>query len=411
MSRLGNYVNSVIDNRGKNPEYYSEGKEHPVLDNFLISGNKYPSLNSVKRFIDENIYNSFIRNYAKKDDVAITLVGNGCGNCCLVPSDDWVIIQNTIGLQLNDSLNSHFLYYYLKLHKTRVVQLDGGSSQPNIRMDNFLNLEVDFPKIKTQVNTAKVLSDLDAKIELNNKVNAELESMAKLIYDYWFVQYDFPDENGKPYKSSGGKMVYNEELKREIPDGWEEKKLSDFADTGSGGTPLKSKKEFYERGDIPWITSGEVNKPFIIKADKLITEEGLNNSSAKMFKRGTILMAMYGATAGKVSFMDMEACTNQAICAINPFKEYYSIFTKYALEDLYYYLVNLSSGSARDNLSQDKIKNLKFPFPQDDLLKSYDKMIRSSFELILKNLKENNKLVELRDWLLPMLMNGQVTVN
>ena len=120
---------------------------------------------------------------------------------------------------------------------------------------------------------------------------------------------------------------------------------------------------------------------------------------------------MYGATAGKVSFMDMEACTNQAICAINPFKEYYSIFTKYALEDLYYYLVNLSSGSARDNLSQDKIKNLKFPFPQDDLLKSYDEMIRSSFELILKNLKENNKLVELRDWLLPMLMNGQVTVN
>jgi type I restriction enzyme S subunit len=185
-------------------------------------------------------------------------------------------------------------------------------------------------------------------------------------------------------------------------------KIKDFAETGSGGTPLKSKKEFYDNGDIPWINSGEVNKPFIVSAQKYITQEGLNNSSAKIFKKGTILMAMYGATAGKVSFMDIEACTNQAICAINPKENYYRTFMKLGLEDLYKYLVNLSSGSARDNLSQDKIRELKFVIPNNNLIEQFDKIVNSSMKRILINMKQNQQLTALRDWLLPMLMNGQV---
>jgi len=180
--------------------------------------------------------------------------------------------------------------------------------------------------------------------------------------------------------------------------------------TGSGGTPLSTVRAYYENGTIPWINSGEVNEPFIVKAEKFITEEGLNNSSAKIFKKGTILMAMYGATAGKVSLIDIEACTNQAICGINPDKEFYSAFVKFGLEDLYKYLINLSTGSARDNLSQDKIKELKFLFPEERLLRTFHESINSSMVKILMNMKENQKLSELRDWLLPMLMNGQVKV-
>jgi type I restriction enzyme S subunit len=235
--------------------------------------------------------------------------------------------------------------------------------------------------------------------------------MAKTLYDYWFVQFDFPDANGKPYKTSGGKMIWNEELKREIPEGWEVSKLKELANTGSGGTPLSTKKEFYKDGNIPWINSGEVNDPFIVTAKKFITKEGLNNSSAKLFEKGTILMAMYGATTGKVSLIDLEASTNQAICAIMPFEAIYKFYLKFGLEDLYKYLISLSTGSARDNLSQDKIKELDFINPNKKMLKKFDDIVFSMMNKILMNLKENHELSTLRDWLLPMLMNGQVSVD
>jgi type I restriction enzyme S subunit len=235
--------------------------------------------------------------------------------------------------------------------------------------------------------------------------------MAKTLYDYWFVQFDFPDENGKPYKTSSGKMVWNDELKREVPAGWEVKKIREFAKTGSGGTPLSTKHEYYKDGNIPWINSGEVNSSFIIESKNYITEAGLNNSSAKIFPKGTILMAMYGATAGQVSLMDIEACTNQAICAIMPNDKRISPYLKFGLHQIYQHLINLSSGSARDNLSQDKIKELFFAIPEDRILHSYFEIANQCFKKILTNIKENQKLIELRDWLLPMLMNGQVKID
>ncbi|MFM5892190.1 MAG: restriction endonuclease subunit S, partial [Dolichospermum sp.] len=152
---------------------------------------------------------------------------------------------------------------------------------------------------------------------------------------YWFVQFDFPDENGTPYKSSGGKMVYNQELKREIPAGWEVKKLRQFASTASGGTPLSTKKEYYENGSIAWINSGELNNRYITEAKNFITQSGLNNSSAKLFEPNTLLIAMYGATAGKVSLLQINACTNQAICAIIPNSDIHTKFLKFATDDLY----------------------------------------------------------------------------
>ena len=307
-------------------------------------------------------------------------------------------------------LNNEFLYYNLKLRKNELNNLGTGTTFKELSKSTLEKFKINLPDLPTQKAIAKVLSDLDAKIELNNKINRELEAMAKTLYDYWFVQFDFPDVNGKPYKSSGGKMVYNAELKREIPKGWEVKKLSHIAKTGSGGTPLSSKREYYENGNIPWINSGEVNEPWIVSTSNFITQKGLDNSSAKLFKRGTILMAMYGATAGKVSLIDLEASTNQAICGINPNEEFYTSYIKFGLEDLYKYLINLSSGSARDNLSQDKIKELRFIIPNDSLLIQFDKLVQPTMNKILTNLKQNQHLTALRDWLLPMLMNGQVRV-
>ena len=144
---------------------------------------------------------------------------------------------------------------------------------------------------------------------------------------------------------------------------WPHVPLGKVFKTTSGGTPLSSREEYYEGGTIPWINSGELGVPFIGKAEHYLTIEGLQSSSAKMLPVDSVLIAMYGATAGKASLLKMPACVNQAICAVLPNKTYSSLFLKYYIDTIYYYLVSLSSGSARSNLSQEVIRNIKIPFP------------------------------------------------
>lgn len=244
-----------------------------------------------------------------------------------------------------------------------------------------------------------------------NAINRNLEALAKQLYDYWFVQFDFPNEEGKPYKSSGGKMIWSEELKREIPDGWECHKIKDLATTYSGGTPLSSKKEYYENGDIPWINSGELNNSFITSTFNYISKCGLDNSSAKLYPSDTILVALYGATAGKVSLLTFEACSNQAVCGVIMNDPNMTNYTRFYLSSLFDYFVLLSTGSARDNISQDTIKNTWIVKPADRVLVSFNLLIKQTTKAVIVNQIENEKLTKQRDELLPLLMNGQVSVN
>lgn len=243
------------------------------------------------------------------------------------------------------------------------------------------------------------------------EINDNLEAMAKQLYDYWFVQFDFPNEEGKPYKSSGGAMVWNEKLKREIPQGWTAAKIKDVAQTYSGGTPTSTNSEYYDGGDIPWINSGELNNPIITSTTNYITEEGLNNSSAKLYPQDTVLVALYGATAGKVSLLSFEACSNQAVCGVIPQNKIMTTYIRYYLSSLYEHFITLSSGSARDNISQDTIKNTIFPILQGKILKEFSDAVAPIISKIIANQKEMENLTKQRDELLPLLMNGQATVN
>lgn len=416
--KLGDVAEVKLSNVDKKT---NDGEKMVRLCNYTdVYRNPFINSEKAKTFMvascNENEFESF---RLRKGQVAITKDSEtrddiGVSTYISENFDDVVLGYHTSLITPDDRyLCGKFLHYWLNTRqaKTYFENNAGGSGQRcTLPLDIIKSFPLYLPDIGTQEKIASFFYSLDFKISINNRINAELEGMAKTIYDYWFVQFDFPNKKGKPYKASGGKMVWSEELKREIPEGWKVKQLSDFAKTGSGGTPLSTVKAYYENGTIPWINSGEVNEPFIVKAEKFITGEGLSNSSAKLFKKGTILMAMYGATAGKVSLMDIEACTNQAICAINTNDEFYRIYIKFGLEDLYKYLVNLSSGSARDNLSQDKIRDLKFVIPQMEILQKFHETVNTFMMKILANMKENQKLTELRDWLLPMLMNGQIKI-
>ena len=284
-------------------------------------------------------------------------------------------------------------------------------SHKRIDPTNFFNIGIKLPPLAQQYEIGKLLSSLDAKIKLNRQINQNLEAMAKQLYDYWFVQFDFPNEEGKPYKSSGGKMVWNEKLKREIPEGWDISLIKDIATTYSGGTPKSTNIEYYDNGEIAWINSGELNSPIITKTTNYITKCGLENSSAKLYPSNSILVAMYGATAGKVSLLTFEACSNQAVCGVIPTIENMLYYVYFHISSLYSHFITLSTGSARDNISQDTIKNILLPIPTRNILKLFDEKIGSIYQTIVNNYQQIDSLTKQRDELLPLLMNGQVSVN
>lgn len=395
----------IISNRVSIDNFITTDNILPNKGGVVLATSLPPNGESMPSYSAKNILVGNIRPYLRK--IWYADKSGGCSADVLV-------------FEVNEGYDPKFVYYSMFRDEFFVHMMKGskGTKMPRGDKNQILDFLIPNLELDEQQTIASVLSSLDTKIELNNRINAELEAMAKTIYDYWFVQFDFPfdfaqgkpDADGRPYKSSGGKMVWSEELKRDVPEGWGVKALREFADTASGGTPLSTKNEYYRNGSIAWINSGELNNPYIMNSKNFITKEGMDNSNAKLFEANTLLIAMYGATAGKVALLNIPACTNQAICAIIPEFKILTYYLKFAFEDLYKYLINLSSGSARDNLSQDVIRDLRFTIPSDGLLVKFNDIVSPMIKMICSNLIENQKLSHLRDWLLPMLMNGQVRV-
>lgn len=332
----------------------------------------------------------------------------------LSASKDIVCSNFCVAFRVKEGWNSFFIYQYWQyLYNSGVFfNFEGKTSGiKNLQLDIALStIEIEPYPIENQTAVANCLEAFEKKIALNRSLNHNLEAMAKQLYDYWFVQFDFPDKNGKPYKSNGGKMVWNEKLKRDIPEGWKAAKVQDIALTYSGGTPTSTNRDYYDEGNIPWVNSGDLNSPIITSTSYYITEKGFNRSSAKLYPPKTILVALYGATAGKVSLLSFEACSNQAVCGVIPKENVMTTYIRYYLTSLYEHFITLSSGSARDNISQDTIKNTALSIPQHELLKNYSEIVNPIINKIIANQHELESLTMQRDELLPLLMNGQVKV-
>ena len=344
-----------------------------------------------------------------KEFVGRTVIYKKQANECIIHGMNLLRIKTNTKL-----LDPEFAYYYFQtdtIKKSLYNLRKDAIGQSSIAISDIKNMVVAIPSISIQKEIAFVLRCYDRKLDVNSVINQNLEAMAKQLYDYWFVQFDFPNEEGKPYKSSGDKMVWNEKLKREIPEGWDISLIKDIATTYSGGTPKSTNIEYYDNGEIAWINSGELNSPIITKTTNYITKCGLENSSAKLYPSNSILVAMYGATAGKVSLLTFEACSNQAVCGVIPTIENMLYYVYFHISSLYSHFITLSTGSARDNISQDTIKNILLPIPTRNILKLFDEKIGSIYQTIVNNYQQIDSLTKQRDELLPLLMNGQVSVN
>ena len=304
-------------------------------------------------------------------------------------SSEFIVLRKT------PNTDPMFIYYLAispTFRKRAISCMEGTSGRKRVSEKTLKYFELNFPPIENQKQIAKVLSDLDTKIELNNKINTELEAMAKLIYDYWFVQFDFPDENGKPYKSSGGKMVYIEELKREIPEGWGFDIIGNLlAKEQLGGKTLSS--EYLVSGSIPII---DQSTNFICgytddKAKRIVTKVPriVFGDHTRILKLINFDFAR-GADGTQVLLSKEERVPQHFF--------YHSLLK-----------IDLSNyGYARHFKF---LKDTKTIMPSIDIANQFEEKAKVWYDMVWANKRQNQKLAELRDWLLPMLMNGQVRVN
>jgi len=299
-----------------------------------------------------------------------------------------------------------FWFYYLQL--LGLEKLNTHSSVPGLSREIAYFVNVNPPDLSAQQKIAAVLSALDAKIELNQRINAELESMAKTLYDYWFVQFDFPNEKGKPYKSAGGKMVWNEKLGKEIPEEWDVKPLGKALKTNLGGTPSTKNPEYWENATIPWLNSGDLTEFPIINSSSFVTKKGVDNSATTILPKGSVVISLVRYI--RPSIIALEACANQSVVGIRETEDLKNSF-------IYPYLVNevprlmsLRTGAQQPHINKETIDDSPLCIPPINILKEYYKISEPIYKKIINVAFESQTLTELRDWLLPMLMNGQVTV-
>ena len=259
-----------------------------------------------------------------------------------------------------------------------------------------------------QQKIAAVLSALDAKIELNQRINAELESMAKTLYDYWFVQFDFPNAEGKPYKFSGGKMVWNEKLSKEIPEGWQVKPLGKALKTNLGGTPSTKNAEYWDNATIPWLNSGEIADFPVISSSTFITKQGVDNSATTILPKGSVVISLVRYI--RPSIIAIDACANQSVVGICESEEFKNTFIFPFLVNEVPRLMKLRTGAQQPHINKETIDATLLCIPPANILNHYYKIGQPILQEIISRAFESQTLTELRDWLLPMLMNGQVKV-
>ncbi|EFI2805228.1 restriction endonuclease subunit S [Escherichia coli] len=313
----------------------------------------------------------------------------------------------------SDKADYEYVYYFLKTQYDELRQLSSGVRK-NLNSNDIKNYPIRLPSsLDEQRKIACVLKVLDDKIALNNRINAELEAMAKTLYDYWFVQFDFPDANGKPYKTSGGKMEYNATLKREIPAEWKSGTLDDLGQIVGGSTPKTSKPENFTTNGTPWITPNDLSdnqsNKFISRGAQDVSVEGIKSASLKTYPAGTVLLSSR-APIGYMAIARNELTTNQGFKSFIPSKNYSTEYVYYAVKNSLPVIVQNASGSTFKEVSGSVLKSIDVMLPAFSVADHFTKTVAEIFSRQDKLEQENQQLTALRDWLLPLLMNGQVTV-
>ena len=361
------------------------------------------------KYISKEDYNDMLKSDCVPlvNDVLIAKDGSYLKHVFVIKEEKKQGILSSIGILRPNlkKINPEYLKYYLHSNSVKITvakKYVSGSALPRIILKNFGEIDVISKPLIEQQKIAKVLSDLDSKIELNNRINTKLEAMVKTLYDYWFVQFDFPDANGKPYKTFGGKMVWNEELKREIPAGWQSGVLNDIANITMGQSPPG--ESYNEEGHGMIFYQGCTDF-----GSRYPTIRKFTTSPTRFAKQADILLSVR-APVGTLNISKEDCCIGRGLACMNSKTN--------AITYLFGVMVNLkqtfdrrnASGTTFGSITKDDLFSLPVIIPNEKTVRAFQNLVFPSFEKQNKIELENIELASLRDWLLPMLMNGQVSV-
>jgi len=373
--------------------------------NQLVENGEYPFFTCAE-------HPSRIDNFAF-DDSAILIAGNNANGNFHVNrySGKFNAYQRTYVLTAKDGYSLNYVYYALKLLLRLLKDRSHGSQTKFLTIDLLKSLEIRFRLPSEQEAIATILSDLDDKIGINNRINEELQKSLQLLYEYWFVQFDFPSSalQGRPYRASGGDMRYSDVLKREIPKEW---------DVGEIATLCELNCRSWSKNDYPsvvnYVDLSNVHEGKILDI-KQISRIDAPSRAQRILQPGDTIVGT--VRPGNNSFAcipntDAILTGSTGFAVLTPKKKIYREFNYIALVSRFNIkrLVNLASGAAYPAVDSDEVAKRVIPLPPEALLRDFHRIAKSSFDLIEKRNVEITHLARLRDWLLPMLINGQVKV-
>ncbi|EGR0581595.1 restriction endonuclease subunit S [Vibrio cholerae] len=371
-------------------------------------------------YITEGDANRLSKYIVKKDDIVYSRRGDVTLKALIREKEDGYFCgTGCLLLRPGDKFDSRFLTHYLSTPTIQnwIVRQAVGATMPNLNTGILASIPFNGPKKEEQEKIADVLSVIEDKIELNNRINSELEAMAKTLYDYWFVQFDFPDANGNPYKASGGKMVYNPVLKREIPQGWCVCELGEHItfergisyrskDIAETGTPLMNLNSFALTGKFK--PNGTKYFSGSYKPEKLCNIGDLVIAITDVTRNADIIGKSFivpDAFEGKRALISCDVALVKSSYFGNAYLE-----TLFNSNHYHNYIKQFASGTLVLHLDLKGVNWYRTELPPRELLSRFEDFCTPLFQQRDVVLQENKKLEELRDWLLPMLMNGQVTV-
>lgn len=296
-------------------------------------------------------------------------------------------------------MDEKYLYYFMmteNIKKKMVNSMTGATGRQRVNNDVFKSMEIDLPDLPTQHRIASILSAYDDLIENNRRQIKLLEEAARRLYREWFVELRFPGHEGV-------KVVDG------VPEGWKKTKIGNVFSTTSGGTPSRKNPGFYQNGTIPWIKTKELSDGYIFETEECITQEAVASSSAKMIVEGSILVAMYGATIGKLGIATSESTCNQACCVFEmKGQREYRWFLYQWLLDNRTFMISQGKGAAQSNLSQEVIKSFDIVLPDEKIINRYHSFVDAMFDKRAKLEQQIQLLVKARNMLLPKLMSGEM---
>lgn len=350
-------------------------------------------------------YTTAPKKYAEQGDLLFCVRGSTTGRM------NWADQKYAIGrgiAAIRHVAGSEYQWYLRAVLEYRLPELlahSTGSTFPNISRDQLLSLEIPLPPLPVQKKIAAILSSLDDKIEINTRMNKVLEETARALFHRWFVEFEFPNDEGKPYKSSGGRMIASE--MGEIPEGWRVGTLKELITIIGGGTPKTSIKEYWT-GTIPWFSVVDAPKEgdiFVLDTEKHVSELGIENSSTQILPLGTTIISARG-TVGKIAMVGTPMAMNQSCYGIKGKDAGTDIYVYYLISNMVGTLQKQGHGSVFNTITRDTINNQQVVIPDIEIRSTFDQAQLPLFQQIKTNLQQSDALKKIRDTLLPKLLYG-----